>query len=172
GAQEILSAYRQVGGSLSADYRAMEASHSRVAELLRERHPELPNNLFRWARGRFCFYLRGRSYACGDHAQSLLYLGRACCHDPLLLTLPKSYSSLAKCARGLLVSLRWFRRAKSCFLRLKKLRRGNAVARNHSERFPRLDRNHLASRLSLFDRLNQARIERVRRACRASRSAP
>jgi glycosyltransferase involved in cell wall biosynthesis len=48
---EFLLAYRLHGGSMSTNYDSMLRSHQVVVDEVRERHPELPDKLFRWASG-------------------------------------------------------------------------------------------------------------------------
>src|SRR5262249_58840743 len=48
---EFLFSYRVRAGSMSTDIDAMLRSRNVVIEEVRARHPELPDKLFRWARG-------------------------------------------------------------------------------------------------------------------------
>jgi glycosyltransferase involved in cell wall biosynthesis len=48
---EFLLAYRRRAGSMSSNYDSMLRSHKVVIDEVRERHPELPEKLFRWASG-------------------------------------------------------------------------------------------------------------------------
>jgi glycosyltransferase involved in cell wall biosynthesis len=48
---EFLLAYRLRAGSMSTNYDSMLRSHKVVIDEVRERHPELPDRLFRWASG-------------------------------------------------------------------------------------------------------------------------
>jgi glycosyltransferase involved in cell wall biosynthesis len=48
---EFLLAHRLRKGSMSTDYDSMLRSHKVVIDEVRERHPELPDKLFRWASG-------------------------------------------------------------------------------------------------------------------------
>jgi glycosyltransferase involved in cell wall biosynthesis len=48
---EFLFSYRVRAGSMSTNYDSMLRSHKVVIDEVRERHPELPDKLFRWASG-------------------------------------------------------------------------------------------------------------------------
>lgn len=168
---EVLVGYRQVPGSLSSNYRGMQASHFGVAEHFRERHPELPDVLFRWSRARYYFYLRGRSYVCGDYWRSLCYLARAWRTDLLLLVSSAGYVSLMKCLARLVLpnaALRFGQPLISWLRRLKQLpiipQAGNGWVWPGKGTWSSQPAN-------LFERLHRIRLQKVKRAVRRSPTA-
>jgi glycosyltransferase involved in cell wall biosynthesis len=87
---EHLVRYRAVSGSMSRNSAAMGKSHDLVLRGLAQRHPEIPRNIFRWGRARFCLYLAGRSYE--NNPRQCLYWSlarlaqRPCHHFPALVS--------------------------------------------------------------------------------------
>jgi hypothetical protein len=84
---EHLVRYRAVSGSMSRNSHGMGKSHDLVLRGLAQRHPEIPRNIFRWGRARFCLYLAGRSYE-NNPRQCLYWSSRALLSDPVTIFLP------------------------------------------------------------------------------------
>jgi hypothetical protein len=79
---EYLLGYRTGVGRMSGNHAAMARSWEIVMADARRRHPELPTQLFRWARGT---YYRWLAFGRLDHKQiswSFYYLAIALIHDP------------------------------------------------------------------------------------------
>ncbi|MEG4043396.1 hypothetical protein QUA25_01500 [Microcoleus sp. Pol17C6] len=84
---EFLVGYRQIPSSMSCNYAAMAKSHSLIMADVRERHPEIPANIYRWSSSSFYIYnLAVKSNRNGNHRSTLFWLYRAFRED-LLMTL-------------------------------------------------------------------------------------
>lgn len=86
----FLIGYRQTGGAMSRQYRAMGRSFAFVMKEARLRHPELPPYLFRWARSIFCFYLFNMSYA-SSPLLGIRYISESVALDPLSVIRHSTY---------------------------------------------------------------------------------
>jgi glycosyltransferase involved in cell wall biosynthesis len=157
---QVLIGYRQIPASMSASYRGMEASHRRVFEVFRARHPELPEALCRWAAARHLLYLRGKSSACGDYIQSLRYLARAWRTDPLLLVDLKTYIAFVKC----LLKMSLARRFSAGTARVGIQNYSCDPALDTGRAFRSFGSRQQSSRLTWFGRLHQARFNRLKRS--------
>jgi hypothetical protein len=80
----FLVGYRQVPGSMSRQYEKMLRSHSLIMKGVRQRHPELPSKLFRWATARAEFHLGMRALSAGDLREGSTLCARALLKDPAL----------------------------------------------------------------------------------------
>ncbi|MGI9175648.1 MAG: glycosyltransferase family 2 protein [Rhodothermales bacterium] len=74
---EYLVAYRKVDRSMSSNCDAMARSYQGMIEPLRERHPELEDDLYRRSESGFHGYLAKTSYLDGNHREALRRLRRA-----------------------------------------------------------------------------------------------
>lgn len=101
----FLIGYRQTGGAMSRQYRAMARSFALVIKEARLRHPTLPSYLFRWARSIFCFYLFNMSYA-SSPLLGMRYLGESVILDPASVIRRSTYRKFRQ-----FVSRRILRRA-------------------------------------------------------------
>ena len=72
--QEFLIGYRQVGGSMSRNYKSMEKSYNLIMADYRPRHPEIPTYIYNLSTSNFCFYLSASSHTCGDYWETLVLL--------------------------------------------------------------------------------------------------
>jgi glycosyltransferase involved in cell wall biosynthesis len=80
---EYLVGYRTGAGRMSGNHLAMARSWEIVIADARSRHPELPNKLFRWARGNYYRWLAMGRLLSGQIFWSLYYLAIALIYDPL-----------------------------------------------------------------------------------------
>lgn len=79
---EFLVGYRQIPSSMSCNYAAMAKSHSLIMADVRQRHPEIPANIYRWSSSSFYLYnLAIKSNRSGNHRSTLLWLYRALKQD-------------------------------------------------------------------------------------------
>ncbi len=84
---EFLVGYRQIPSSMSCNYAAMAKSHSLIMADVRQRHPEIPANIYRWSSSSFYLYnLAIKSNRSGNHRSTLFWLYRAFKED-LFMTL-------------------------------------------------------------------------------------
>jgi glycosyltransferase involved in cell wall biosynthesis len=74
---EFLMGYRQVENSMSSNSEAMARSYFLVIEEMRQRHPGIPEYVFRWSESQFCLYLMWKSYIGGDMRGTLKWIIRA-----------------------------------------------------------------------------------------------
>ena len=74
---EFLVGYRQVTGSMSENYESMSKSYSLIMAEVQQRHPEIPNTIYRWSSSFFYTYLAGKSSGCGNHWSTLIFLYKA-----------------------------------------------------------------------------------------------
>ncbi|MEG4228085.1 glycosyltransferase family 2 protein [Microcoleus sp. N9_B2] len=85
---EFLVGYRQISSSMSCNYEAMAKSHSLIMADVRERHPEIPANIYRWSNSSFYIYnLAVKSNRNGNHRSTLFWLYRAFLEDSLMTIL-------------------------------------------------------------------------------------
>ncbi len=74
---EYLVGYRQIASSMSCNYAAMAKSHSLIMADVRQRHPEIPSNIYRWSSSNFYIYLAVKSNRSGNHRSTLSWLAQA-----------------------------------------------------------------------------------------------
>lgn len=74
---EYLVGYRQIASSMSCNYPAMAKCHSLIMADVRQQHPEIPSNIYRWSSSNFYIYLAVKSNRSGNHRSTLFWLVRA-----------------------------------------------------------------------------------------------
>ncbi|MEG4802111.1 glycosyltransferase family 2 protein [Microcoleus sp. ARI1-B5] len=74
---EYLVGYRQISSSMSCNYAAMAKGHSLIMADVRQKHPEIPNSIYRWSSSNFYIYLAVKSNRSGNHRSTLFWLYRA-----------------------------------------------------------------------------------------------
>jgi len=94
----FLVGYRMTPFSMSSNARQMIRGHELVLEVMRARHPELPNRIFRWSRSRTCFLMSGMSLRRRMFIFGVLLLARALAHDPALVLEPPFRRAISKLA--------------------------------------------------------------------------
>lgn len=93
---EFLVGYRQISSSMSCNYEAMAKSHSLIMADVRERHPEIPANIYRWSNSSFYIYnLAVKSNRNGNHRSTLFWLYRAFLEDSLMTILRHNFYILS-----------------------------------------------------------------------------
>ncbi|MBA4148679.1 MAG: glycosyltransferase family 2 protein [Verrucomicrobia bacterium] len=85
---DYLVGYRCYSESMSYNHEAMGRSYDMVMRDLRERHPEISKELFRWSKGIFYLYLTNKSSVSGDLRKSFDWLLRAIREDAAVLAVP------------------------------------------------------------------------------------
>lgn len=93
---EFLVGYRQVTGSMSANYRSMGRSYDLIMADVQQRHPEIPNPIYQWSGSYFYTYLIWKSYSCGNYWDSLVWLYKAFKLDFALILSPWVYKGFVK----------------------------------------------------------------------------
>lgn len=93
-------AYRGVPGSMSALGETMATSYRLVMSDIKQRRPDLPDDLFQWSSGNFYSYLAGQAYGSRRRAEAIKWMLKAVKADPWMLT--AGYT-----ARTLIRSLAW-----------------------------------------------------------------
>ncbi|CBN58341.1 MULTISPECIES: glycosyltransferase family 2 protein [Kamptonema] len=84
---EFLIGYRKVYSSMSSNYTAMAKSHTLMLQDVRQRHPEIPDFLYRLSTSNFLMYLARQSSRNGSDRTALFWLFQALkteCISPLL----------------------------------------------------------------------------------------
>ncbi|WP_333300587.1 hypothetical protein [Microcoleus sp. B13-B4] len=85
---EFLVGYRQIASSMSSNYAAMAKSHSLIMADVRQQHPEIPANIYRWSNSSFYIYnLAVKSNRNGKHRSTLFWLYRVFPEDSLMTLL-------------------------------------------------------------------------------------
>jgi glycosyltransferase involved in cell wall biosynthesis len=74
---EFLVGYRQITTSMSCNFAAMAKSHSLIMANVRQLHPEIPTNIYRWSSSNFYIYLAVKSNRSRNHRSTLFWLYRA-----------------------------------------------------------------------------------------------
>ncbi|MEG4014134.1 MULTISPECIES: glycosyltransferase family 2 protein [unclassified Microcoleus] len=74
---EYLVGYRQISSSMSCNYAAMAKGHSLIMANVRQQHPEIPSNIYRWSSSNFYIYLAVKSNRSGNHRSTLFWLAQA-----------------------------------------------------------------------------------------------
>lgn len=80
---EFLVGYRKLPNSMSRDYTTMANSCCLMLKKIRQKHPEIPNFLFRFSIGSFFLYLAYECDRARDYKTALLWLRRALQSDPI-----------------------------------------------------------------------------------------
>lgn len=80
---EFLIGYRKLLNSMSRDYTTMANSYCLVLQSVQQRHPEIPESLFRLSVGNFFMYLAFECDRVGDFKNTLLWIRRALQSDPI-----------------------------------------------------------------------------------------
>ncbi len=91
---EYLIGYRQYLGSMATNCSTMAKSYLLMMEDVQQRHPNLPDRLYRWSNGTFYNYLLGKSYACGDYSTMFVCLRRCLQVDSAILLRPGVYKAV------------------------------------------------------------------------------
>ncbi len=91
---EPLVGYRQMVGTMSTNHRAMVRSYHLVMTAVQQRHPEIPDRLYRWSCSSFYSYLSEQSRRCGNHGATLFWLFKAVQLDFVPLCCPVLTRSL------------------------------------------------------------------------------
>jgi hypothetical protein len=102
--RECLVGYRQWGSSLSHDLGAIVSYDDVVRQDARNRHPELPERLFRWAEANFLWWLASRQWHDGRKVEIARTVARLLRTDPgfiLRSTMLRMPISLARRLLGL-----------------------------------------------------------------------
>lgn len=81
---EFLVGYRQLSYSMSCNTDSMERSYQLVMADVKQRHPELPDYIYRWSGGNFYIYLAMRAYYSQNYQRTLDYLKKSLSFDPLM----------------------------------------------------------------------------------------
>jgi glycosyltransferase involved in cell wall biosynthesis len=79
---EFLTAYRQVSGSMSRNFSAMEEFVAMVLGGVQRRNPSLPAQIFRWTKGEQYYNFSKTCRSGGEPVSSLSWLMRAVAADP------------------------------------------------------------------------------------------
>lgn len=79
---EFLIGYRQVIGSMGSNCGTMERSYELVMAQVKQKHPEISDDIYRWAKSNFYNYLIGKSSVCSDSYNVLVYLSKLLRVDP------------------------------------------------------------------------------------------
>jgi hypothetical protein len=94
---EFLVGYRKLLSSMSRDYTAMANSYCLVLNDIRQKHPEIPDFLFRLSIGNFFMYLAYECDRAKDYKHTLLWIRRALQSDPITpLIRPSLYRLVMK----------------------------------------------------------------------------
>jgi glycosyltransferase involved in cell wall biosynthesis len=91
---EFLVGYRQITTSMSRNRSSMAKSQSLVLEAAKQRHPEIPETIYRWSLSRFCLYLARQSYRSSDIKEVLYWLYKACKLDIVMTLLRHDFYAL------------------------------------------------------------------------------
>ena len=82
---EFLIGYRQVIGSMGSNCGTMERSYELVMAQVKQKHPEISDDIYRWAKSNFYNYLIGKSSVCSDYYNILLHLIKLLRVDPAVV---------------------------------------------------------------------------------------
>ena len=83
---ELLIGYRRHDAAMSRSVGPMAACNEILLSEMRSRHPEIPAEVFRWARSHFADYLSNQCSQSGDYAGAWRWMVRAAWYDMWLLT--------------------------------------------------------------------------------------
>lgn len=108
---ELLIGYRQVLDGMSFNHVSMKKSCDLLLADAQQRHPEIPNTIYRWSSSNFNWYLSLRSKQCSDPWSTIFYLYESSRLDFLPLLRPGFYKllieSLLKIVAKPITSLIW-----------------------------------------------------------------
>ncbi len=82
---EFLIGYRQVIGSMGSNCGTMEISYELVMAQVKQKHLEISDDIYRWAKSNFYNYLIGKSSVCSDYYNVLVYLIKLLRVDPAVV---------------------------------------------------------------------------------------
>lgn len=94
---DYLMGYRKVATSMSRNHLKMLRSYNLVADAIKNRHPEIPEKVFRWSQSHFYMYIANTSAGCGQHGDAIRMILWAISTDPVLLTSVKPWKLLLNC---------------------------------------------------------------------------
>jgi glycosyltransferase involved in cell wall biosynthesis len=167
---EFLVGYRQVTGSMSRAYKAMEKSYSLVMENARKRYPNFYEHIYKWSACHFYIYLMYRSKACGDAWNTLVYIYKAVKLDYSPLLKSSLYRYILLCSMqilfGLIISFISMNK-QSTFALTKELNSESKNARrNHAiSHLEELLYNNQKLPMSLYERIRWHRCSQVLQIC-------
>jgi len=101
---EFLVGYRQVRGSTSHGHARIEKCHKKLANEIRQRHPEIPSSVYRWSRAVSYRFIASKSLRSRDFGATIKYLSKAVWNDPTIiisLIRHKRLSLERRCAKWL-----------------------------------------------------------------------
>lgn len=108
---EFLVGYRQVIGSMAGNYNSMVKSYDLVMTDVQQRHPRIPDRIYRLSNTFYYNYLLGKVYASGAHWNTLLCLFKALKSDKAIFLRPGVYVMIVVCllkiAANPITSLIW-----------------------------------------------------------------
>lgn len=96
---EFLVGYRLTPGSMSQNVEKSQRCHAAVLAEARQRHPELPESLFRDARTGFCYWFGLNSLRNGQIRGGLSLIAKIALNDPLFPIRPLFRQAAARAAR-------------------------------------------------------------------------
>lgn len=117
---EFLMGYRRTAGSMSQSIVPMMRSQEIVLSEARNRHPELPRRLFRWAHGECCAWLASECFGGGRLGLGAVMLLHAFRHDPAAVC---RWSTLRDVREGIRIFSRTAPGISVLYARLRQLRR-------------------------------------------------
>jgi glycosyltransferase involved in cell wall biosynthesis len=97
---EYLVGYRRHPGSMSRSVLPMKRGHAEVLAEARQRHPELPTDLFRRSKSEFCYWSGLYSLRNGQIRQGLFLTVSIWLNDPLFPLRPLFRQGLARAVRN------------------------------------------------------------------------
>lgn len=74
---ECLVGYRQIVGSMSFNHASMVKGYEMIIKGLKQRHPSIPEHLYRWSLAHFYWYIALKCRGNRDYANTLQYLFHA-----------------------------------------------------------------------------------------------
>lgn len=97
---EYLVGYRSVKGSMALNFITMKRSHELMIQNVKQKHPEIPDKIYRWSRSNFYVYLAGVSFKNRQYKAALFLMFKAFFSEQvnpfsrwtpkvILITLPK-----------------------------------------------------------------------------------
>lgn len=98
---EYLVGYRRHPGGMSRNVLPMKRGHAEVLAEARQRHPELPPDLFRRSKGEFCYWSGLYSLRNGQIREGLLLTASTWLNDPLFPLRPLFRQGVARGVRNL-----------------------------------------------------------------------
>jgi glycosyltransferase involved in cell wall biosynthesis len=108
---EFLIGYRKLVSSMSSDYTSMARSHLFVQSEVRQKHPEIPSDIYWFSNSNFFVYLAKQSSLSGDYRSALFWLYKALNQDMGILLRHHVYTlsveSLCKLLTRPIAALIW-----------------------------------------------------------------